>query len=349
MMNKGERDYSIDFFRGIAVISILLIHTVFWSGTGYTPAYSKTLALLIDVPVFIFISGMSFNFSNSILKSIKGFCKLWGKWLVYIILFFSIVFIINRDQFTFTNIFNSLFFNVQNVTALSAVKSSLWFLYMYFIVVLICNSIIIIYRKHYDNLDNFKYIVLISLLFYIISKYNSAFIFLNSKIMLFNFIYLLGYYLYNFKMKNFITFICAFAVLLAIYMSFILLMNYDFNKMQEYKFSFDLFYLMHSSFSILLIFFFKDRIKVKKNNPLVITGRNALMFYFCNGISTSLLYFVLPKITISKWYFKLAAMFGINLVMTTTFTLIVSIAHKYIIKLLGKIKLNLIECKEDNM
>ena len=41
-----KRNYNIDFLRGIATISIIIIHTAFWSGTEYLPSWVSNLTLL---------------------------------------------------------------------------------------------------------------------------------------------------------------------------------------------------------------------------------------------------------------------------------------------------------------
>ena len=69
---EKKRNYNIDFLRGIATLCILLIHTTFWSGEAYLPKWFIALSMLIDVPAFMFISGITFNFSNSFSKNIKG-------------------------------------------------------------------------------------------------------------------------------------------------------------------------------------------------------------------------------------------------------------------------------------
>ena len=49
---KKNRNYYIDNIRGLATISVVFIHTVFWSGSSYVPEYMRNLSLLIDVPIF---------------------------------------------------------------------------------------------------------------------------------------------------------------------------------------------------------------------------------------------------------------------------------------------------------
>jgi fucose 4-O-acetylase-like acetyltransferase len=47
-----SRDSFIDNARGVAVLSIIFIHTVFWSGYSYVPEWVRTISLFVDVPLF---------------------------------------------------------------------------------------------------------------------------------------------------------------------------------------------------------------------------------------------------------------------------------------------------------
>ena len=57
----GRRIQSIDVWKGITILSVLNLHTVFWSGSIYLPNWFAWLSLLLDVPVFFFISGFLFG------------------------------------------------------------------------------------------------------------------------------------------------------------------------------------------------------------------------------------------------------------------------------------------------
>ncbi len=61
MKTKLKRDYTIDFFRGFVALWIVFIHTVCKSGASYVSSKVLNYALIIDGPLFIFISGMSFK------------------------------------------------------------------------------------------------------------------------------------------------------------------------------------------------------------------------------------------------------------------------------------------------
>ena len=80
-----KRNYNIDFLRGIATISIIIIHTAFWSGTEYLPSWVSNLTLLLDVPAFIFISGITSSYSKTFMKKINGLLKLWQKWIFFLL------------------------------------------------------------------------------------------------------------------------------------------------------------------------------------------------------------------------------------------------------------------------
>lgn len=56
-LKNKKRFESIDIWKGITILSVVLIHTVFWSGRFYLPDWTRQVVLLLDVTVFFFISG----------------------------------------------------------------------------------------------------------------------------------------------------------------------------------------------------------------------------------------------------------------------------------------------------
>lgn len=333
MDKRRTRDNTIDFFRGIAAICIIFIHTCFWSGTSYTPVKMQALSLIIDVPIFVFISGMSFNFSNSLFKTIKGFCKLWYKYIVFLIIYYILIFLFDNNNFSLENIIGSIFFKFNGNDIFPVVSSSLWFIFMFFIVSILCDIIICEYNKNFKDKINFKYIIIIFFMFYGISLYKANFTFITVNIFMYSFIYLLGYYSYNIKIKRNSSFVIQLMTLLFILFVFQKYMALDIEKMQIYKFSYDIKYLLYSSISMLIVFFLKDRIKIKSNNLFTYIGKNALTFYFAQGISSSILYFILPKISINLWFIKLLVMFIINIIITTILSFCIKFLYEIILKI----------------
>ena len=137
-----KRNNNIDFLRGIATVCIIIIHTAFWSGEMYLPKWFSNLSLLIDVPAFMLISGISYSYVNSISKNLKGLVNQWKKWIFFIIIYSIIIIIFYKSQFNFKDFLCWIVYFFPHSTALIVVQGSIWFLKMYIKVTIICSLII---------------------------------------------------------------------------------------------------------------------------------------------------------------------------------------------------------------
>lgn len=80
-----ERDRYIDCFKGVLILWVIHIHTVFWTGDSYVPEAVRQASLLIDVPAFFFISGYLIRPADTALlfrKPLTQFFRLYGRYLV---------------------------------------------------------------------------------------------------------------------------------------------------------------------------------------------------------------------------------------------------------------------------
>lgn len=305
-MNK--RNYNIDFLRGCAFIFIVLIHTAWWSGQEYLPDWFSNLFLLIDVPIFIFISGLSYNYVESVGKNIKNILKQWNRWIFFLIFYVAITFIFFRSEFDLTKIVNYIFYGVPSEGSLKVVGGSLWFITVYIEVTILCSILLYFYNK-YSKIE-FKYILFFMIL---ISTLNIDFI--DSSTAIYSFVYLLGYYSYKNKFKSFKQFL-LFELLTIFFVVFIFwISGYGIINLQDLKFPPTIYYLLASMPGILLTWFLKDKLKVLKNNFMCYLGKNAIFFYYSQGISSSLLFLIEPKIHIINIYIKFIVLVGINAVM----------------------------------
>lgn len=318
---EKKRDYNIDFFRGIATIWIIFIHTCFWSGASYVPVWLQSFSLIIDVPLFMFISGMSFNFHNSIFKIIKSFIDIWKKYLIFMIVYFIIIFIIDKDCFTLSNIVHGFFFNLPAENKLKVVEGSFWFIYMFITSSLISAIIIKIYNYFFKDSTNFIYVLLFSFIIYGMKLYYPSFIFVDIQTLFYVFIYLLGYYLYNYKINGKTYVIFEILLLLVLYI-FTRSNDYGFMNMQEAKFGYHINYLFYSFISISTVIYLKDKLLIKENNLFCFVGRNALLFYFCQGIGASIIYYLFRYLVDFPLFIKLLLMFMMNFIITSLFTLL---------------------------
>jgi len=103
----ADRDRFIDLFKGLLILWVIHIHTVFWTGEEYLPDVSRQVSLLADVTAFVFISGYlnrSVNFAKSLRRSLKQFINLYLNYLIVsALLLFGLFFALALKQNAFPN------------------------------------------------------------------------------------------------------------------------------------------------------------------------------------------------------------------------------------------------------
>lgn len=340
-MQEKKRNYNIDFLRGIATLFIILIHTVWWSGTIYLPAWFSNICLLIDVPVFMFIAGISFNFVNSIIKNIKGIVIQWKKWLYFIIFYTLIIFIFFREQLIHKEVLSWITYVFPSSNSLDVVGGSIWFMFMYIKVTILC-SIIICSINYFFKEKSLQCLITVLLFMLFIFLYNSTgydFLFIDSYISFYSIVYLLGYILNNCKIKNILQLILYILITLFITLIVFDIYNYDITYIQAVKFPPTLPYLCISMFSIIIFWYLKDHLKINQNNKINYIGKNAIFFYFAQGISSSLIYFIYPHIPYESIIIKFIIMLLCNYIMA--FIIAIFLIETY--KIIDKIKLTKIK------
>ena len=148
-----KRNNNIDFLRGIATIGIIVIHTAFYSGLSYLPPWFYNLTLLLDVPAFMFISGISFNYVKSFMKNITGILTQWKKWLYFLVFYTLIILVLFPAEFHIKDLISWMFYSFPNHNSLIVVEGSIWFMYMY-IKVTIFSTIIICLNNYFVKEEN---------------------------------------------------------------------------------------------------------------------------------------------------------------------------------------------------
>ena len=79
------RDGFIDGFKGLLILWVIHLHTVFWSGELYLSEGVRQKSLLIDIAAFFFISGYlvgSTDVTRSLRKFAKQFFRLYGGYII---------------------------------------------------------------------------------------------------------------------------------------------------------------------------------------------------------------------------------------------------------------------------
>ena len=307
------RDNYIDFIKGLAVISIIFIHTVFFSGASYVPMYWRNLALLFDVSVFFLMTGCALTFTRASESLIlHQIVKLSTVFTLTIILFQTIFWNFNTQ-----NIIDSLFLKSATIPEFPVFGLSYWFVPAYVVSIIFASTIIKFFPRIIIG------VLLMCWLYYFLKFMNIINIdtyFLGQQLNTFLFyscIILLGYRFYKQKINNTL-FIIIFTIALGCHLMFQnILPNF---YLQQFKFPVSYIYINASMISVSLIFLLKNYItKFIQRHPcpfLEYLGRNCIYFYLSQGISSSLLYKIVP-------FLKLP--FGLKLLCATVLNIIMAI------------------------
>ena len=54
-----KRDEKLDFYRGLVMLEVVLAHTCYFSGQSYVPEIMRTICLLYEMPLLVFLAGRS--------------------------------------------------------------------------------------------------------------------------------------------------------------------------------------------------------------------------------------------------------------------------------------------------
>ena len=343
-MQKKEtkkRNYNIDFLRGVATLCIILIHTAWWSGTGYMPTWFSNLTLLIDVPVFMFIAGISFNYVNSIIKNLKGLLVQWKKWLYFLVFYILILLVFFRNSFVVEEILSWIVYLFPTITKIPVVGGSIWFMLMYIKVTIICSIIIcsINYFFKEKKLEILKIVTATMLMIFCYCSHDNELLIFDSYVSFYSFIYLLGYILHNYKIKDFKQFALLECTNFIIMILIFLACNLNINDIQNIKFPPSIPYLFFSLISIILFWYLKDNLNIKENNKIIYVGKTAIFFYFAQGVSSSFIYYIYPYLPFTNIVLKFICMLLANIVLATIGAIFLDKSYEYIRKKLKEIDL----------
>lgn len=320
-----QRDSSIDFFKALTVINILFIHTVWWSGSEYVPKWLAQLSLLIDVPFFFFLSGCSATFSFQKTKPFSGIIRL----ILLFTIFYFLYGLLLHTNYTFDYFFSSLTANYLGVSELAVFGPSLWFIPVFIVVYLVSYFLV----KHVGEKNN---LLVVLLLLLIASFFSSELnIFERTKILSVDSLtvisylvfFLTGYLFYKHKSDQKIRYFIGFIATAMCFNATWFLLNEGL-QLQENKFPIKFPYTAISFFSIAMFVAVSQQFKF--NYKLNYFGKNALVFYLVQGVTSSWLFIISPYIT-CNWVLKVLLMFGINLLMASVISVpVIYVFNKYL-------------------
>ncbi|GAB6013212.1 acyltransferase family protein [Viscerimonas tarda] len=301
--NTGkERNLYIDAIKGITILSTVFIHTVYPSGFAYVPETVRMLSLLVDVPVFFFLSGLTS--SSNVEKTIYRLIKLQITYMIFVTLVFILQSLIS-GQIELPHLFGWYIHKYENFGFFLLVQYSLWYLEIYFIV----SFFAVLTLKYLSGRERGLLTILLFLFVCFFTVYHRPQG--NTDYVCFYLaIFLIAHRCKDIFIKK--PFIIIGYLLLGVLVSFLFLKTSI--NLQKHKFPPTIFYGIASSLSLFTVFVLKNRWKVKKQNILTYIGQHSIFFYFSQGINSSILYTLVEPLKSYHWYLMLPIMFAVNVV-----------------------------------
>ncbi len=357
-MKSKTRDIYLDFYRGIATISVVFIHTVYWSGQNYlsdSVGILYTLALLIDVPLFIFLSGWSAFYTDNINKTFNNLFKVWMQYIIFIIIADIVCHVIlHPGTLSVQDLLYQIVF-AGSTPYLPVIAGSLWFMPMWIPVALAGSIFTVLLKRFCKKSDEYIYIyiriitfLLIGVVWFSITNQSTYFMF-SRNFCFYMVFFLLGYLLANhhfmYKLWQYLG-VCAAIILLWFLVS--RTFHIPAKDLQSAKFPPHLMYFVASLLSIVTVIYFRKKIDfiVKRCSLISYIGKNALPFYFSQGIGSSIIYYIYPYFLPYGPYVTLAVCFAANLVITLVCGVGLTQIYRGLFRAVGYIKSCLVRNKD---
>lgn len=333
-----KRDLYIDFAKGMATLSIIFIHTAFWSGQLYIPAEVRVLSLVFDVALFYALSGITSG--SDIGKTFYRLLKLQITYMIFVTLlffldyffkvfglaFFSMEWLQNfyttfGSKYAATdisavpqweNLGNWYLHEYSNADTFPVVMGSFWYLKVYFILTVFGVLILKFFPKHINWFIGLC--VALTLIFNIFPEiYPTGQV---GYVAFYMTIFLAAHQMKGKKIPEKIIPVLYGIVALALVWMFFFYGNEIFYKINRNKFPPKIPYIIWTLFSLVTLFVFYNRLKITKESFVTHIGRNAIFFYFAQGISSSLVYFLVAPLKDSMpWWILMILIYIINILL----------------------------------
>lgn len=327
-----KRDLYIDFAKGLATLSVIFIHSCFFSGQFYVPAYMRNLSLLPDVVLFFALSGLTSG--SHVEKTVYRLLKLQITYMLFVTLVFFLDWLVKwlglsvfgeaalRNFYLFfgegyvpkvlspwpqwENLFNWYAHAYVRADAFPVIMGSFWYLKVYFILSFLAVILLKFFPQH---LDWFTALCFgLTAVWAIFPEYypeGQA-----GYVALYLGVFLLGSRL---RGKKLAWWVSGGAFALAALALFFMVQQSGWLYMNRYKFPPKWPYIVWISFGVIALFTLYNRLKINRESLITWMGTHAIFFYFAQGISSTLLYFPVHYLQGQlPWFVLLPVMWLLN-------------------------------------
>lgn len=298
-IKMSKRDEKLDFYRGLAILAVVLIHTCFFSGQSYVPEIMRTLCLLYEVPVLVFLAGRSAQYRSDFSSTISALIKIWVEWiLISTLVVLGYRLIVGKSAVTALQYLQGLLFYPLDVDILGIFYQSMWYMPMYVVVVLIAGVLQEFDKRVHFSLHSkwsFVLFLVIGLAYTSLYDTNSFFV-LNRTQLCFLSFFMIGYLTKADMRFPFRWYLAGMVTFLSLWIGLSRVFGISFLNIQGVKFPPHIIYWSESMLSIVTCCFlwqYGDRL-IHRFHFIRFLGKNSLCFFFSQGIGAGLIYRFVP-------------------------------------------------------
>ena len=301
---EKTRDLYIDFYRGMAVLAILLHHTVYWTGDIVpSPDLLRNVSRLVEVPLFIYLAGWSARYSHRLDKVFINLIKIWLKWVLFISLTDFMYVVVTKSinitsplQWVYQCYYNT---DASYIPLLPVLPASMWFMPM-FIALELVGSCFLMFKDRL-NFDDRNIYYVISFLMIGLSYLNlingDSWFLLSRNMCFYGIMYLVGYLSYRLINKKIVFYYIVLLIDIFLWLLSGGLFGINPIDLVAVKFPPHIMYMFASLICAIVCLALHGRMDyiVEKLKPIRFIGRNSLSFYFSQGIACSIPYVYIQK------------------------------------------------------
>ena len=342
-MKTATRDYNLDFFKGLASISIVFIHTAFYSGETYIPGIMRMVCLLVDVPLFIFLSGWGLSYNKDYKKIFYGMINTWVKWILFatILDLVSLICYGRAIQRPYEYL-GQIFFGGLSLEHFVTVNGSMWYMPMYFLVATVGGGLVALFRNFpkFSTLINEIIIFLLVGLVYVSVTGQKSWFLLSGMCLFYLPIFLLGYKTASGYIMSTKIYVIGILASLGVWWGLSFILELDPYNLQAAKFPPHIIYFAASMLSILSCLYFRKYTGngiAEKCKFIRFLGKNSLCFYFSQGIGGSFIYRFSYLADSLGWVATMLLLFLINLAVTVVCGCMLVAFYKMYDRVAGKV------------
>lgn len=304
----------------------------------------RTLALLVDVPLFLFLSGQSISYAASVKKTFDNLLKVY----IQYILFMALVdlycgFVLHPGTFSVSTLLYQMVFQGET-TDFPVVIASMWFMPMWIPIALYGSILMAFLNRTFPNkkerdgyLCRIIVFFLIGVGWFSLGGQPSYFAF-GRQFCFYMFFFLMGCFWLNRPISGGGKCFGIYAAILAVWFLISRLLQLPAKDLQSVKFPPHIMYLVASLFSVTTVVCLRGKMDrmVNKCRLIQFVGRNALSFYFAQGIGSSLCFVICPYVSSLESNIVLLICFLSNLAITLTIGTILSMLYRGVFYIFGQ-------------